>query len=72
MPLPGPLGDPAVVDGQVWVPLIRQNSVAVIDPASNSLARTIKVGVGPFVVTEIGGDAWIPSWKGNDIWRLRP
>jgi hypothetical protein len=24
------------------------------------------------VVTEIRGEAWVPSWKGNDVWRFRP
>jgi YVTN family beta-propeller protein len=65
-------GDPAVVAGQVWVPLIRSNAIAIVDPATNTVARTIKAGTGPFVVTEIGGEAWVPSWKGTDIWRYRP
>jgi virginiamycin B lyase len=66
------LGDPAVVDGMVWVPEIRRNSIAVVDPATNSVTQTVKAGAGPFVVTEIDGDAWVPSWKGHDIWRIRP
>ena len=66
------LGDPAVVAGDVWVPEIRQNAVAIVDPATNQVVRTVKVGAGPFVVTEIGGEAWVPSWKGADVWRLKP
>ncbi|HET7129906.1 MAG TPA: hypothetical protein VFJ93_12605 [Gaiellaceae bacterium] len=66
------LGDPDVVNGQVWIPQIRKNSIAVVDPASNAVAQTIRAGVGPFVVTTIRGEAWVPSWKGNDIWRFRP
>jgi YVTN family beta-propeller protein len=66
------LGDPDVVNGQVWVPQIRKNSIAVVDPATNAVARTVKAGVGPFVVTTIRGEAWVPSWKGKDIWRFRP
>ncbi|HWJ30997.1 MAG TPA: hypothetical protein VNR59_01540 [Gaiellaceae bacterium] len=66
------VGDPDVIDGQVWVPQIRKNSIAVIDPSSNTVARTIKAGVGPFVVTTIRGEAWVPSWKGSDIWRFKP
>jgi len=31
-----------------------------------------RVGAGPFVVTAIRGEAWVPSWKGNAVWRLRP
>ena len=66
------LGDPDVVGGQVWVPQIRKNSIAIVDPASNTVAQTIKSGVGPFVITTIRGEAWVPSWKGSDIWRYRP
>jgi DNA-binding beta-propeller fold protein YncE len=66
------VGDPDVVGGQVWVPQIRKNSIAVVDPSSNTVARTIKAGVGPFVITAIRGEAWVPSWKGSDIWRYKP
>jgi streptogramin lyase len=72
--LPGApaLGDPDVVNGLVWVPQIRKNSIAIVDPASNAVTRTIRAGVGPFVVTTIRGEAWVPSWKGRDIWRFKP
>jgi streptogramin lyase len=66
------LGDPAVVAGQVWVPEVRADTIAIVDPATNGIVRTLKVGAGPFVVTQIDGDAWVPSWKGADIWRVRP
>ena len=66
------LGDPDVVGGKVWVPQIRRNAVAVVDPATNTVVQTVKAGSGPFVVTQIGGEAWVPSWKGHDIWRIRP
>jgi YVTN family beta-propeller protein len=66
------LGDPAVVAGKVWLPKIRENRIAIVDPATNTVSSTLKVGTGPFVVTEINGEAWIPSWKGADIWRVRP
>jgi DNA-binding beta-propeller fold protein YncE len=74
VPLPGApaLGDPDVVGGRVWVPQIRMNSIAVVDPASNEVVQTVKAGVGPFVVTAIRGEAWVPSWKGTDIWRYKP
>jgi DNA-binding beta-propeller fold protein YncE len=74
IPLPGApyLGDPDVVDGMVWVPQIRKNTIAVVDPASNAVVQTVKAGIGPFVVTAIRGEAWVPSWKGKDVWRFRP
>lgn len=73
IPLPGApfLGDPDVVGGMVWVPQIRKNTVAVVDPASNTVVQTVKTGTGPFVVTAIRGEAWVPSWKGRDVWRFR-
>jgi YVTN family beta-propeller protein len=72
--LPGApaLGDPDVVAGQVWVPQIRKNSLTVVDPATNTVLRTVKAGTGPFVVTQIAGQAWVPSWQGHDIWRIAP
>jgi len=72
VPLTGPLGDPAVVAGRVWVPQIRNNRIAVIEPSTNAIVQFVKAGPGPFVVTEIRGEAWVPSWKGKDIWRYRP
>jgi YVTN family beta-propeller protein len=66
------VGDPDVVGGLLWVPQIRKNSIAVVDPATNTVVRTVKAGAGPFVVTAIRGEAWVPSWKGRDVWRFRP
>lgn len=66
------LGDPDVVGGMVWVPQIRKNSIAVVDPATNTVVRTVAAGPGPFVVTRIAGEAWVPSWHGHDVRRIRP
>jgi DNA-binding beta-propeller fold protein YncE len=66
------LGDPDVVGGKVWVPQIRRNAIAVVDPTTNTVVQTVKAGIGPFVVTQIGGEAWVPSWKGHDVWRIKP
>ena len=42
-------------------------------PSSNAVvASGSKGGVGPFVVTEIRGEAWVPSWRGSDVRRFRP
>jgi len=68
----GNLGDPAVVGGRVWVPRVRENRIAVVDPTSNAVVGSVKAGVGPFVVTEIRGEAWVPSWRGSDVRRFRP
>ena len=71
VPLKGNIGDPDVVGGKLWAPEIQQNDVAIVDPADGSVTR-FRVGTGPFVVTQIRGEAWIPSWKGTDVWRVRP
>lgn len=72
VPIAGPLGDPAVIGGRLWVPQIRRNKIVVIEPATNTIAQTLNAGKGPFVVTEINGEAWVPSWQGTDTWRYRP
>ena len=51
---------------------ISENEVAVVDPADEQGRRDGEGGQGPFVVTEIAGEAWVPSCKGADIWRVRP
>jgi YVTN family beta-propeller protein len=68
----GPVGDPDVVGGKVWAPIINENRFAVVDPATNTVVQSVKLGTGPFVVTRIAGQAWVPSWKGADVWRLSP
>lgn len=71
VPMPAvPLGDPDVVAGDVWVPVIQQNRVAVVDPSNNTVVQSVKTGKGPFVVTAHGQDAWVPSWQGSNIYRF--
>jgi hypothetical protein len=66
------LGDPDVVAGDVWVPEVRKDTIVVVDPAANTVVRRIRAGHGPFVLNQIAGEAWVPSWKGRDVWRIRP
>ena len=61
-----------MIAGRVWVPQIRRNRIAIVDPETNTVAGYVKTGTGPFVVTQIAGEAWVPSWKGKEIWRIRP
>src|SRR5206468_838582 len=46
-------GDPAVVGGDVWVPSVGGNSVAIVDPATATVRETLKVGKDPFAITAI-------------------
>lgn len=76
IPVGGPNAIPtdgsAAPDGTIWIPILNQQSIAVIDPATNSVVRTISVGPGPFVVNEAFGDMWVGSYGGTDVWRIRP
>jgi DNA-binding beta-propeller fold protein YncE len=70
--IPGPVGDPAVIGDAVWVPRIAANRIAIVDAPSNTVVGTVRAGAGPFVVTEVAGEAWVPSWHGADVRRFRP
>jgi hypothetical protein len=70
--IPGPVGDPAVVGGTVWVPRVAASRIAIVDATTNTVVDTVKAGTGPFVVTEVAGEAWVPSWHGADVRRFRP
>lgn len=64
-------GNPAVApDGTVFVPNTRSNTVSRIDPATNKVVNTIPVGTGPFPAAEAFGDIWVPSYGGEDVWRI--
>ena len=66
VPLPGPLGDRRSSTDRSGAAdpseLGRRDRPRVEQPRANDQGRR-----QPVLVTEIGGDAWIPSWKGNDI-----
>jgi len=68
--LPVALGDPAVVAGKLWVPKIRDNVVALVDPATNKVIQTISVGIRPFPAAAAFGDIWVPSAGGTEVYRL--
>jgi AraC family transcriptional regulator len=68
----GPADGSVASDGGVWFPLLTANRLVEIDPASNSVVADVAVGDGPFVVNEAFGDLWVGSWRGADVWRLRP
>jgi streptogramin lyase len=59
-------------DGLVWMGLLNDRVVVRIDPRTNEVAGRTRVGPGPFVVARVGRDMWASSWRGADVWRLRP
>jgi DNA-binding beta-propeller fold protein YncE len=48
------------------------NKLAVIDPATNTVAERIPVGPGAFVANVADGDVWVGSCAGSDVWRITP
>jgi YVTN family beta-propeller protein len=71
VPVPGKAADGSVAsDGKVWFPLLLENRVVEIDPATNEVVSSFAVGDGPFVLNEAFGDLWVGSWRGSDVWRL--
>jgi YVTN family beta-propeller protein len=69
---PSNYGDPTEVAGKLWVPEVTRNAIAIVDPATNAVTETIHAGSGPFVVSAIDGEAWVPSYRGADVWRFAP
>ena len=61
------LGDPAVVGGKVWVPVVADNAVAIVDPATNRDGGRSRSAAGPFVVTAIDGRGLGAQLKGADV-----
>jgi YVTN family beta-propeller protein len=71
-PTERPLPDGVVgPDGLVWIPNQGSNSVSRIDPATNRVVDTVKVGPLPFVARSGFGDMWISNFGGFAVWRLR-
>ncbi|HLM36986.1 MAG TPA: hypothetical protein VK287_04270 [Gaiellaceae bacterium] len=54
------------------MPNIDANTVSVIDPATNSVRRTIEVGKSPIAVAEAAGAVWVSSEEDGDLWRFSP
>jgi YVTN family beta-propeller protein len=45
-------------------------TVSRIDPKSDRVTATIKVGPKPFVLNVGDGDVWAPSYGGADVRRI--
>jgi virginiamycin B lyase len=70
----GPQQGDLAPDGTVWIPNQHGDSISVIDPQTNAVARTIQLtkGTTPFVLRRGFGDMWVGSYRGNRLWRIRP
>jgi virginiamycin B lyase len=61
-------------DGTVWIPNQVGDTISVIDPQRNAVARTVqlKTGTAPFVLRRGFGDLWVGSFKTELLLRIRP
>ena len=57
-------------DGSVWVPNLGDGTVSRIDPKTNRVTATVRVGPKPFVLGVGAGSIWSPSYGGSDVRRI--
>ena len=60
----------AASDGTLFVPNNGDNAVSRIDPGTNTVVDTIRVGPGPIVIRPAFGDLWLTHLRGNTVWRV--
>jgi YVTN family beta-propeller protein len=48
------------------------NTVSRIDPATNRVTSTYKVGFGPTIINAAFGDLWVTNFMGADVTRIDP
>ena len=70
--IPGtPAEDVAGPDGIVWVAEKQHNTLTRIDPDRNRIVDVTGAGPGALAIARAGGDMWVTSFAGRDIWRFR-
>jgi virginiamycin B lyase len=71
-PIPGTPAEAARgPDGMVWVAEKQHNTLTRIDPSGNRIVDVTRAGPGALAIATAGGDMWITSFAGRDIWRFR-
>jgi len=58
-------------DGIVWVAEKQHNTLTRIDPDRNRIVDVTGAGPGALAIARAGGDMWVTSFAGRDIWRFR-
>jgi DNA-binding beta-propeller fold protein YncE len=61
----------AFVGGDLWVPNIDDSTISIVDTKTNT-ARTVPGPPGAIAIASLGGDAWVTSSTGNEVWRMSP
>jgi YVTN family beta-propeller protein len=71
-------GVPAVDAGAVWVPNTRAGTLSRVDPATNRVVATVKLGTGPrfqgYLDSAVlaGGSVWVARDVGGEVDRVDP
>jgi YVTN family beta-propeller protein len=60
----------AFVGGELWVPDIDSNTISVVDPARNAVARTIPVGNAPLGVLSTPDGVFVSMSNDGAVWRF--
>ena len=59
-------------DGNEWIPNMADGTISVIDPKTNAVVDTVKVGGSPFVVRSAFGSIWVGDFQGFLLRRISP
>ena len=62
----------AWVGGELWVPNIDSSTISVVDPASNTVARTIPAGNAPLGVLSTPDGVFVSMSNDGAVWRFSP
>ena len=65
-------GEAAAGNGAVWVTHVDDNTVSRIDPGTNAVTATIKVGSRPLGIAVSEGAVWVANSGGPSISRIDP
>jgi YVTN family beta-propeller protein len=62
----------ATSDNAGWVANIDDGTVSRIDPSTNAVTDTVKVGTNPTGVAVFGGAVWVASSRDGTVSRVAP
>jgi YVTN family beta-propeller protein len=62
----------AFVGSELWVPNIDSNTISVVDPAHDTVSRTIPAGNGPLGVLSAASGVFVTMYKDGAVWRFDP
>jgi DNA-binding beta-propeller fold protein YncE len=57
----------AVADDGAWVAVASEDAIARIDPTSNTVTRSIPVGIAPYALAIDGRRAWVASFEDDAV-----